>query len=270
MSQKDYCFYYDLTGNPKQPALLFLHGFMGNRLEFEAAISHLSEFFYCVAVDLPAHGKTQVLGDESCYSVEKTAAGLIELLNSLTIQKCNLAGYSMGGRLALYLTLHYPCRFKKVVLESASPGLKTEKERQARQQRDEQLAQDLETVNFHTFLENWYNQPLFLSAKNHPNFNQLIADRLDNNPQELAKSLRWMGTGNQPSLWEKLTNHQIPLLLLAGEFDHKFIQINIEIAQICPMAQLQVVPQAGHNVHWEHLSAYLQAVHLFLRNSTSG
>jgi 2-succinyl-6-hydroxy-2,4-cyclohexadiene-1-carboxylate synthase len=105
----------------------------------------------------------------------------------------------MGGRLALYMTLHFPERFEKVVLESASPGLKTEKERSHRLQADLQLAQKLENSNIKDFLLNWYEIPLFKSLKNSPNFDKLIETRLANNPLELAKSLRNMGTGNQPS-----------------------------------------------------------------------
>ena len=96
---------------------------MGNSHEFDEAIQLLSDKFYCLTVDLPGHGKTQVLGGDEYYKMANTAHALINLLDELKIIKCFLVGYSMGGRLALYLTLHFPQRFPKVVLESASPGL---------------------------------------------------------------------------------------------------------------------------------------------------
>lgn len=260
---KKYQFHYSLTGNKNHPLILLLHGFTGDSQDFNPIISLLSQSYCCLAVDLPGHGKTQVSGDETYYNMSNTAQASIELLDDLQIDKCLLLGYSMGGRLALYMTLHFPDRFEKVVLESASPGLKTEKERSHRIQADFYIAQKLENSNFKEFLYNWYDRPLFQSLKNSPNFDRLIETRLANNPIELAKSLRNMGIGNQPSLWEKLAQNQIPLLLLAGEYDDKFQAINAEIASLCPAASLKIVPKAGHNVHFENIDRFVALVRQF-------
>jgi 2-succinyl-6-hydroxy-2,4-cyclohexadiene-1-carboxylate synthase len=259
----NYQFHYSLSGNNNQPTILFLHGFTGNSQDFSSVIPLLSKSYCCLAVDLPGHGQTKVNGDETCYNMSNTAKALIQLLDDLQIDKCLLLGYSMGGRLALYMTLHFPERFEKVVLESASPGLKTEKERSHRLQADSQIAQKLENSNIKDFLLNWYDRPLFKSLKNSPNFDKLIETRLANNPLELAKSLRNMGTGNQPSLWEKLAQNQIPLLLLAGEYDDKFTTINTEIASLCPTASLKIVPKAGHNIHFENIDKFGSVVRQF-------
>ncbi|MEG4571460.1 2-succinyl-6-hydroxy-2,4-cyclohexadiene-1-carboxylate synthase [Microcoleus sp. N3A4] len=260
---KKYQFHYSLTGHKNQPIILLLHGFTCDCQDFSPIISLLSKSYCCLAVDLPGHGETRVIGDESCYNMQNTAQALIQLLDDLQIDKCLLLGYSMGGRLALYMTLHFPERFEKVVLESASPGLKTEKERSHRIQADSQIAQNLENSNIKDFLLNWYDRPLFKSLKNSPNFDKLIETRLANNPLELAKSLRNMGTGNQPSLWEKLAQNQIPILLLAGEYDDKFTTINTEIAKLCPAASLEIVPKAGHNIHFENIDQFVALVRQF-------
>lgn len=258
-----YDFHYSLTNNTNQPLILLLHGFTGDCQDFNPIISLLSSNYCCLAVDLPGHGKTRVIGDETCYNMSNTAQALIHLLDDLQIDKCLLLGYSMGGRLALYMTLHFPDRFEKVVLESASPGLKTQKDRSHRRKSDFDTAQKLENSNLKEFLLSWYDRPLFQSLKNSPNFPQLIASRLANNPIELAKSLRNMGSGNQPSLWEKLAQNQIPLLLLAGEYDDKFKTINAEIASLCPAARLQIVPKAGHNIHFENIDEFGSVVRQF-------
>ena len=261
--KKTHHFHYSISGQKNQPLILFLHGFTCDCQDFNSIISLLSKSYCCLAVDLPGHGDTRVIGDESCYNMPNTAQALIELLDDLQIDECLLLGYSMGGRLALYMTLHFPERFEKVVLESASPGLKTEKERSHRLQADSQIAQKLENSNIKDFLLNWYEFPLFKSLKNSPNFDKLIETRLANNPLELAKSLRNMGTGNQPSLWGKLAQNQIPLLLLAGEYDDKFTTINTEIASLCPTASLEIVPKAGHNIHFENIDKFGSVVRQF-------
>lgn len=193
-----------------------------------------------------------------------TAQALINLLDQLQIQECFLVGYSMGGRLALYLTLHFPQRFPKVVLESASPGLKNQGDRRERIQRDFELAENLEENDFKTFLLNWYNQPIFASIKKYADFDNLIVNRLQNNPLELAKSLRNLSTGCQPSLWEKLKENKNPMLLLVGEYDTKFIAINSEMARLCKYSKLEIVSYCGHNIHWENPSTFVENVSSFL------
>ncbi|NER32893.1 MAG: 2-succinyl-6-hydroxy-2,4-cyclohexadiene-1-carboxylate synthase [Oscillatoria sp. SIO1A7] len=250
--------YYSLNGSKTQPVLLLLHGFMGNSNDYREVIPQLSAKFCCLAVDLPGHGQTKIAGEDDRYSMPNTARALISLLDELEIERCFLAAYSMGGRLALYLLLHFPERFEKAVLESASPGLKTAAERELRRQRDRQLAEKLETGDFQEFLLNWYRQPLFQSSAARPDFEELIARRLENNPHLLAKSLRNMGTGNQPSLWEKLADNKVPLLLLVGEKDDKFRAINTEMAGLSPLARMAIAPNTGHNIHFENHTYYVE------------
>ncbi|OUL24969.1 2-succinyl-6-hydroxy-2,4-cyclohexadiene-1-carboxylate synthase [Nostoc sp. RF31YmG] len=269
MSLTNYKFNYSLISNSNKPLILFLHGFMGNIYEFDEAIILLSDDFSYLTIDLPGHGKTQVLGSEECYTVPNTAQALINLLDELQIPQCFLVGYSMGGRLALYLNLHFPERFSKVVLESASPGLATEAERLERIQHDYQigrkLIRSLENDDFAAFLSNWYTQQIFGDIKNHPKYEFMLESRLQNHPLELDKSLRFMGTGYQPSLWDKLKENKNPLLLLVGEYDRKFRDINQKMADICENAQLKVIKKAGHNIHFENPREFIQNLRIFLQ-----
>lgn len=263
----NYTFNCRVSGNSQQFPIIFLHGFMGDCHEFDEVISRLSPEFYCLAIDLPGHGKTSVTGGDELYQMEWIAQGLITCLKVLNIQQCNLIGYSMGGRLALYLTLHFPQYFRKVILESASPGLKTQAERDQRMASDRQLANQLKTAAILTFLTSWYNRPLFTSTKQHPNFAKMLERRSQNNPQELAKSLHHLSTGRQPSLWKKLSKNSVPLLLLVGELDQKFVDINSEIEATCPLTQLAIIANCGHNIHFERSDTFFYKIRTFLTDA---
>ncbi|MGL5033285.1 MAG: 2-succinyl-6-hydroxy-2,4-cyclohexadiene-1-carboxylate synthase [Microcystaceae cyanobacterium] len=277
-------FHYTTTGCPNHFPLLFLHGFLGDCREFLDVITLLAADFYCVAVDLPGHGLTEVRGDDHFYSMEKTAIALLQFLTDLGIEKCGLIGYSMGGRLALYLGLHFPKFFSGIVLESASPGLKTAIAREQRREQDQKwidlLAQipglerrtrgetfQQEYVNknltFPHFLHLWYQQPLFTSLRNHNQFEQLLIQRLANNPNNLAKSLQYLGIGNQPNLWPKLKQGKVSLYLLVGEKDHKFVVINQEILNIYPYANLLIFKNCGHNLHLENPHQFITKIQTF-------
>lgn len=209
---------YGHQGHEK--TMVFLHGFMGSRRDWDGIASSLSQYCFCLVPDLPGHGGSTGRLDQT-WDMDSAARSVIALLDSLQIRQSYLTGYSMGGRLGLYLALHYPQYFPRVLLESASPGLKTAAERSARITQDETLAARLQQEDFPTFLQSWYCQPLFQSLQSHPGFSEMLARRGENNPAALAKSLREFGSGAQPPLWERLAGHKMPLFLVVGEKDIK-------------------------------------------------
>jgi 2-succinyl-6-hydroxy-2,4-cyclohexadiene-1-carboxylate synthase len=259
-------FNYLRRGGKDRPVILFLHGFLGDCRDFDGAIAQLSQWFCCLSVDLPGHGKTVVTGGDDLYRMPNTAAALLGWLTELNIQRCFLVGYSMGGRLALYLALQHPTRFSRVILESASPGLKTEKERVIRSERDRTLANQTE-FDFPQFLRHWYDQPLFADLKQHPNFQQIWQRRSQSNPTGLAKSLRYLSTGEQPALWGRLHHLSQPVLLLVGERDRKFLEINREMAQLYSRAHLKILPNCGHAPHLEYPDVFSNSIATFLMQS---
>ena len=259
----DYRFNYVIQGDRRQPVILFLHGFMGDCHDFNQVIDSLPNYC-CVMVDLPGHGYTEVKQDAN-YRMSELAQALTVLLTKLNIRQCILLGYSLGGRIALYLAIHFPQYFYGVILESASPGLATQSERDRRIAKDLQLAQALESVDLVDFIQQWYQNPLFASFVAHPDYQQAIARKLNNNPDKLAKSLRYIGLGQQPNLHHRLSEIQIPLLLIVGELDLKFVNINQTMINSIPNANLTVIDNCGHNVHFEHSAKFSQLVKHFVR-----
>lgn len=255
---------YELSGDVHNPAILFLHGFMSSSADWQEVIAALEDRSFCVAVDLPGHGESVELPAES-YSFEGAAWELLGLLDELDIESPAVVGYSMGGRLALYLALCRPEHCAGLFLESASPGLDSKAERQSRRASDEKLARRLESEDFGEFLESWYRQPLFASLSRHEGLvEKLVAKRRYNEPTELARSLRGMGTGSQPSLWDELSGLQVPALAVAGELDEKFVGIARRMASLNYLMKEVVVPSAGHNVHVENRSRHLELLEEFL------
>ncbi len=158
----------------------------------------------------------------------------------------------MGGRLGLYLLTHFPERFTAAVIESASPGLRTDTEREARLKDDLRLARRLREEPFDKFVRAWYRLPLFNTIdQSTPRFEALIQRRMEADPLSLALSLEQMGTGSMPSLWDELPRLEIPTLFVAGEKDEKYRSLAHEMATLCPRGQVAIIPGAGHNTHFE-------------------
>jgi 2-succinyl-6-hydroxy-2,4-cyclohexadiene-1-carboxylate synthase len=246
-----YDWYYTLTGDRSLPPLLLLHGWMGSSSDYTEVISLLRSRFYCIAIDLPGHGQTEVIGNDTGYDFVATATGIVRLLDSLKIDRCAIAGYSFGGRLALYLALEFPDRIDRVMLESTSPGLPTIAEREARIISDDRIIAGLETTNFPTFVDNWYRQQIFIGIDKHPDFPALMQRRLTNDPHKLVKSLKYAGLGRQPYLLERLKTHARPILLIVGEYDPKFVSIARSLNRVCNYISVSIVPNCSHNVHFQ-------------------
>lgn len=239
---------------------------MGSGADWADAISVLDERFYCVAPDLPGHGRSFGLTPQ-VYTIKGAVKMLRELLDGLEISRAALAGYSMGGRLALYLALRHPERCSGLFLESASPGIEDAAERQARREADEEKAKRLESGDLASFLDDWYRQPLFASLARHEGLMEaMVGARSQNDPGELARSLRGMGTGSQPSLWRELARLRVPILAVAGELDEKYVKIASRMATLNPWAQTAVISGAGHNVRVEKPGAYLALLRDFLES----
>ncbi len=247
-----YQWHLTCTGDRDLPPLLLLHGWMGSSADYTDIIDRLTAHFYCMAIDLPGHGQTQVLDEECGYDFIQTARGIVRLLARLGIERTSIAGYSFGGRLALYLALEFPDRFDRVMLESTSPGLATESERQARITHDLHIIDRLATDNFLDFVKNWYQQSLFIGIDKHPNFSTLIHCRIETNqPSNLAKSLRFAGLGMQPYLGDRLKMSTRSISSIVGELDTKFVSINRELHEQCQHINLKIVPKCSHNVHFQ-------------------
>lgn len=258
-----------VAGEDGGPAVLFLHGFMGSKSDWTDAMDGLTQGFGCAAVDLPGHGTSLGLPD-GAYVTEGAARGVLLALDRLEMPRATLVGYSMGGRLALYLALRYPERCSALFLESASPGLGTAGERARRRTADEAKARRLEGGDFGTFLRDWYRQPLFAPLARHGSLlRRTVEARLKNDPRELAKSLRGMGTGSQPSLWEELPDLRVPALVVVGELDEKFVGVSRRMENLSGRLRAAVVPEVGHNVRLEAPKKYLALLRDFLEDPST-
>lgn len=250
------------------PPLLLLHGFTGSSSSWNDHIPAFIDHFSIITLDILGHGRSKSPPNPNRYTMSQIATDIIGLLDRWQLDRTVLLGYSMGGRLALYLACHFPNRFSQLILESSSPGLAAEAERTARRQRDGALADWIEVNGIEKFVARWEALPLWKSQKQLPEAvrQQLRQQRLNNKPIGLANSLRGMGTGAQPSLWPLLPRMTLPTLLLAGKLDSKFVAINQKMATRLPNGRLQIIPDAGHTIHLEQPELFRTAVTEVLGN----
>lgn len=209
---------------------LLLHGFTGSPRAFAGANA--------AAPLLPGHGDAPL------------ATGWDRAVDDLAAQVprgCALGGYSMGARLALAVALRVPERLDRLLLVSGAPGLDDARERAARRAADEELATLLEREGLDAFLRRWEANPI-LAGQPHA---ALREQRRSHRPEGLASALRALGQGAQPALWSELPRLELPVLLVAGERDPKYVAIARRMQALLPRAEVQVIAGAGHAPHLE-------------------
>ena len=266
----DITYHFEIAGQSALDAttpLVLLHGFTGSGTNWHELANRLARTMPIITIDLPGHGQTDAPATPERYHMAPSAHDVITILEQITPGSFNLLGYSMGGRLALYMAVTYPQLVNKLILESASPGLVDPAARADRVRSDEALADRIEREGIPAFVDYWERIPLFASqaSLSSATRQRLRDQRLRNRPHGLANSLRGMGTGVQAALWDQLPTLAVPTLLLSGEFDEKFCAIADQMATLLPNARHQTIPQAGHTIHLEQPAAYEAAVIAFLR-----
>jgi len=241
-------------------SIVGLHGFSGSADDFEAIAPHLD--FGVEALDLIGHGETATPCELSHYTIDEQVKAVSSVLNPPRM----VLGYSMGGRLALQLAHMSPDRVEGVILIGATPGIEDPKQRQERVSADEALADRIESAGISTFADEWESRPVIASQRHikSPFGQRLRSRRRDNSALGLANSLRGMGTGVMPSLWDVLHTIRIPTLLVTGAQDHKFTAINIAMAQAMPSAHHHIIDNAGHCAHLEQPVAVATLINGFV------
>jgi 2-succinyl-6-hydroxy-2,4-cyclohexadiene-1-carboxylate synthase len=241
------------SGSISAPNQILLHGFTQTSQSWNRYINLVNPEQPIIRVDSPGHA-----GSSSVAADLTTSAHMV-------VEQCGFGdyvGYSMGARLALHIALLHPDSVRRLVLISGSPGLRTNAEQIERQRSDEQLAREIRQVGVSQFVSKWLSNPMFANLVSTEGE---IKDRLRNSVDGLVSSLTMSGTGSQQSLWDRLSELSMPVLLIVGENDQKFRQINSEMKNlISSQTELVIIQNAGHAVHLEQPKQCVSVIANFL------
>jgi 2-succinyl-6-hydroxy-2,4-cyclohexadiene-1-carboxylate synthase len=170
-------------------------------------------------------------------------------------------GYSMGGRIVLHRALAEPERWPALVLVGVSAGVEDPVGRRAA---DEELAAWIERTPIEEVVARWESQPVFATQSE-----QLVdaqrGGRLSHEPRELARLLRAYGQGVMPPVWDRLPELELPVLLLAGAADAKYVAAGERMTSLLPNASFAAIAEAGHAAHLEQPDAVAEQIDSFCR-----
>lgn len=121
----EHTLHYTDTGPDTGPVLLFCHGLLGNKAQWQGQIANLSQEYRCIAVDLWGHGESSTIPSE-VNSLKEVADNLVQLLTELSISQCAIIAQGSGCAIAAEMALLFPKGIKALVMLNGFIGFEPE------------------------------------------------------------------------------------------------------------------------------------------------
>lgn len=231
-------------------ALVLLHGFTGHAASFQKLLAQLPLTTRALCPVLLGHGGAEEDAADAPTDFIAEVDRIARQIHAAHLGPAHLVGYSLGARVALGLLVRHRALFDRATLLSVHPGLAHPAEREERIAADERWARLLCENGLDAFLTQWEAQPLFHSQHQLPAAARAAQDavRRRHSSQGLAQALRVLGLGRMPDYWPELAALQLPVQLVVGALDAKFVALAERAAARLPTADLVRVPEVGHNL----------------------
>ena len=112
--------YYVEKGNGKP--LILLHGNGEDYTYFKHQIDYFSKYYRVIAIDTRGHGKSS--RGTAPFTIRQFAEDLLCFMDSHSIEKSDILGFSDGGNIALIFAIKYPERVNRLILNGANLNAK--------------------------------------------------------------------------------------------------------------------------------------------------
>lgn len=112
-------------GNPDNPPVLLLHGFMSSRYQWMGNQDALSEHFFLVMVELWGHGDSPAPTSNASYNTSTYVAEFERIRKNLGLARWHLIGQSYGAGLIIAYAIAHPERTQAVVITNSRSALAT-------------------------------------------------------------------------------------------------------------------------------------------------
>jgi (E)-2-((N-methylformamido)methylene)succinate hydrolase len=246
---------YALEGAGR-PAVL-IHG-VGNSLEaWDGVVARLRDRFRLLRYDLRGHGESERVPGP--YSIEDFSDDLLALLDALKMERCDVAGFSLGGLVAQAFALRHPERVRKLALISTVAG-RTETEKARVLERLDIVADGIPGDHFNRSVERWFTDEF--RAANPAVIEDYAARNRQNDPACYAAAYRVLALTD---LADQLPRIGAETLIMTGEND---IGSNPRMARLMHEriagSRLHILPRLRHSILIEAPDLVADALGSFL------
>jgi pimeloyl-ACP methyl ester carboxylesterase len=229
--------------------IVLIHGLMASLHTWDGWAGALQGEFRVIRLDLPAFGLTGPIPG-GAYSYDDYADFLARFLDRLGVEKCSIAGNSLGGGVAWAFASRYPGRVDKLILVDAA-GFSVGNEIGAVAQAAGfplvrsllRYATPRYVINY--FLRQVYGDKTKLTAETVTRYYRLL--RREGNREIFFKADRTITAYPEEELKRRLASIEAPVLIMWGEKDAWIPLANaFKFQESIPGSRVIVYEGAGH------------------------
>jgi pimeloyl-ACP methyl ester carboxylesterase len=244
------------------PALVLLHGGLGDSREWRRQLEGLADEFTVVAWDAPGCGGSADPPEE--WRLPDYADCLAGFIHALGLERPNVGGLSWGGGLALELYRRHPHLPRSLVLASAYAGWAGSLPPEVVQERLERALREAELPP-----QQWvrgYLSGLFTEEAPAELVEEALAMMLEVRPAGMRPMVQGFA---EADLREVLPRIQVPTLLLYGDADRRspLEVVARDLNARIPGSRLVVLPGVGHQLDMEAPDRFNIEVRGFLQSA---
>lgn len=233
--------YYETAGSRAAPPLLLIMGMGFSSRAWAELPGHLSERFRVITYDNRGAGKTEGAG--AVFRVRDMADDALAVLDAAGVERAGVFGISMGGMVALELTLRHPERVRALALGATFAGWLASRKPSPAVVGDLVVGGLLSRLGSHRLLGHALVSKDQLE-EGYPFFSSWIVNGERVLPHVL---LQQMTAVTLHATESRLPGIGVPTLVMTGDADRLVPEENSRrIAALIPGARLVVLPGAGH------------------------
>ena len=238
---------YNDEGKTGDPVIIFIHGFPFNKSMWDKQMESLKHGYRVIAYDVRGHGGSDT-GTED-FSIELFATDLLNLMDTLKIDKAMLCGLSMGGYIALNAVENYPDRFDALILSDTTCLADTSEAKEKRIKTIENIRKNGVEKFADESIKNLFARESFSTKKN-----EIAAVRemiVHTEEESLCKTLR--AFYERKETCSKLSDIYVPVLIMVGEEDKITPLAAAQLMQEkIKDSLLSIMEHAGHLINIEN------------------
>ncbi len=259
---KGYATYFHYAGQTTLPdvvpdfsrgrRIVMVHGAGGNGHRWQRQVDGLAASHSPIALDLPGHGRSA--GVEGLATIQDYSDFMAAFLDALKLKSAVIAGWSMGGAIAMDMALRHPARVEALILVATAakfniPNERVEQLRAVTMGRSPQAfttdGYSARTIkeNFDLVREGWMEQ---IKTDPRVRYTDIVAC-------------------TKVDLREAISKVDKPTMIIAGKDDQITPPAEAELIRSrIKGARLEVIADAGHILPAERPAEFNAAVGSFL------
>ena len=244
---------YRRQGPESGPALMLLHGYSDSSLSFGRIMPLLPSEQRVIAVDLRGHGDSDKPADG--YRMSDLADDVIEMMDRLHIASAVVVGHSMGSFVAQALIERAPRRVSSLVLVGSAATAANAVVADLRAA-VESLTDPIDPEFVRAFQYSTVAQPV----------PEAFMDAAIVNSRRMPAAVWKKVLSGLMQFQPQLPRSSVRTLVLGGTRDSVFsVGEQNALARQYPFAQLRLIEDVGHSLHWEQPELFVRELMRFAK-----